>query len=127
MNFPFANPFRNAARQAVRPLPAQEAIARAQSGEITLIDVRDHKELAKTGKARGAIHIPLIQLTQKADPRHPERHPALSTDKPVAVYCASGARSQMAGQTLASLGFSEVYNIGGLMHWHAAGGPIEAA
>ncbi len=124
MNFGFARSFRNA-QPAVRPLPAQEAVRRAAAGEITLIDVRDHNEVAQSGKAKGAIHIPLFMLNTKADPRHPEFHPALSTDKPVAVYCASGARSQMAGQALAQFGFSEVYNLGGLFHWQAAGGAIE--
>jgi len=124
MNFGFANPFRGA-QPAVRPLPAQEAVAKAARGEITLIDVRDHTEIAQTGKAKGAINIPLFMLNTKADPRHPEFHPDLSTDKPVAVYCASGARSQMAGQALVQFGFSEVYNLGGLFHWQAAGGLVE--
>jgi len=124
MNFGFANPFRGA-QPAVRPLSAQEAIKKAAAGEITLIDVRDQSEIAQTGKAKGAIHIPLFLLNSKADPRHPEFHPGLSIDKPVAVYCASGARSQMAGQALAQFGFNEVYNLGGLFHWQAAGGAVE--
>ena len=121
MNFGFSNPFRSSA-PAIRPMQASEAIKMVAKDEITIIDVRDHTEVAGTGKAKGALHIPLFQLGQKADPRHPEFHGDLSTDKPVALYCATGARSQMAGRTLAALGFSEVYNIGGLMHWQAAGG-----
>ncbi len=42
----------------------------------------------------------------------------------VAVYCASGGRSQMAAQVLISLGYREVHNIGGLFDWQAAGGAI---
>ncbi|NOX72937.1 MAG: sulfurtransferase [Alphaproteobacteria bacterium] len=121
MNFAFANPFRQAAKPA-QSLSARDAVSKVAAGEITLIDVRDHNEVANTGKAKGALHIPLFQLGQKADPRHPEFHPELDVDKPVAVYCASGARSQMARRTLAGLGFGEVYNIGGLMHWQSAGG-----
>jgi rhodanese-related sulfurtransferase len=121
MKFGFANPFRQTA-SAVQSLNAKDAITKVAAGEITLIDVRDHKEVAKSGKAKGALHIPLFQLGQMADPRHPEFHPDLDVEKPVAVYCASGARSQMAGRKLAGLGFGEVYNIGGLMHWQSAGG-----
>ncbi len=124
MNFGFGNPFRSAA-PSVRALPANEAIKMVANGDITLIDVRDHNEVAHTGKAKGALHIPLFQLGQKADPRHPEFHPELNTEKPIALYCASGARSQMAGRTLAGLGFTEVYNLGGLMHWQSAGGLCE--
>lgn len=125
MSFGFSNPFRT--QSNVRNLPAHEAIEKAQKGEITLVDVRGHDEVAQTGKAKGALHIPLFLLNQHADPRHPEFHPGLNTEKPVALYCASGARSQMAAQAMSTLGFSEVYNIGGLMHWQSAGGACEAA
>lgn len=123
MNFAFSNPFRSA--QSVRPLPAHDAVRMHAEGAIQLIDVRGHDEVAQTGKAKGAIHIPLFQLAQQADPRHPEFHPELKADLPVAVYCASGGRSQMAGQTLSQFGFAEVYNIGGLFHWQSAGGACE--
>ncbi len=126
MTFGFANPFRSNT-PAIGHLPAGQAVQMASDGGLTLVDVRDHSELAQTGKARGAIHIPLFQLNHKADPRHPECHPELKTDKPVAVYCATGARSQMAGRAMAKLGFTQVYNIGGLSHWQSAGGACEAA
>ncbi len=107
------------------PIAPADAIARAAAGKLTVIDVRDINEVAQTGKARGALHIPLMMLRFQADPRNPDFHPDLDVDKPVALYCASGARSQMAGQQLAQMGFKEVYNIGGLGHWASAGGPIE--
>ncbi len=125
MNFGFANPFRNA-QPATTGLSVRDIIAKAKNGEITLLDVRDHSELAQTGKARGAVHIPLFQLGQQGDPRHPEFHQGLNVGKPVAIYCASGARSEMARRTLASFGFIQVYNIGGFNNWRAAGGPCEA-
>lgn len=103
----------------------QDAVARAKAGEITVIDVRDHNELAMSGKAEGAVHIPLSVLQMLANPSSPDYHPALDTNKPVAVYCASGARSSMAAQMLEQHGFAEVHNIGGLGHWQMAGGAIE--
>ena len=108
-------------------LSAQDAIAMSDNGEITVIDVRDHTELAQTGKAKGAHHIPLFMLQTHANPSHPEFNKSLDTTKPVAVYCASGARSGMAARTLMQMGFESVHNIGGLMHWHSAGGQIERA
>ena len=125
MTFGFANPFRSA-QPVVRRLPVDQAIQMAKTGDITVLDVRDQKEIARTGKASGALHIPLFLLKQKADPRHPEFHPDLKTDKPVAIYCATGARSEMARRVMAGLGFDEVYNIGGLTHWQSAGGSCEA-
>ncbi len=102
-----------------------DAVSRAANDEIHVIDVRDHNEIAMTGKAAGAIHIPLSVLRFQADPKGPDLHPTLKNNKPIAVYCASGARSGMATQLLMSLGYSDVHNIGGLGHWHMAGGQIE--
>lgn len=108
-------------------LTPQDAVAMAKNGEITVVDVRDHNELMMTGKAEGAVHIPLSVLQMQANPSSPDFHPALDTSKTVAVYCASGARSSMATQVLQQFGFTDVHNIGGLGHWQMAGGSIERA
>jgi len=108
-------------------LSPQEAVVKAKNGEIIVVDVRDHNELAMTGKAEGAVHIPLSVIQMQANPSSPDFNPALDTNKPVAVYCASGARSSMATQVLQQYGFNEVHNIGGLGHWQMAGGAIERA
>ncbi len=115
------------AAPAAPRLNPQEIVSKAAAGEITVIDVRDHNELAMTGKAEGALHIPLSILRMQADPSSPDFHPELSTDRPVAIYCASGARSGMAARLMQSLGFREVHNIGGLGHWQMAGGNIVRA
>ncbi|WP_298494226.1 rhodanese-like domain-containing protein [uncultured Maritimibacter sp.] len=112
-----------AAKSGVSP---QEAVAKAAAGEITVVDVRDAGELAASGKAKGAVHIPLAVIRMQGDPKSPDFNPALSLDKPVAVYCASGGRSSMAAQVLAGYGF-DVTNIGGLGHWQMAGGEIVRA
>lgn len=103
-----------------------EAIARAARGDLTVIDVRDGQELRASGKAKGALHVPLAVLQMKLDPRSPERLPGITTETPIGLYCASGARSQGAAQMLLGMGYSQVYNLGGLYHWQMAGGPIEA-
>lgn len=108
----------------VERLAAREAVARAAAGELVLIDVRDGAELRATGRAAGALHVPLAALRMKCDPASPEFLPELATGRPVALYCASGARSRMAAQVLAQLGFRQVYNLGGLGDWQAAGGAI---
>ena len=107
-------------------LPVPEVAAAVAAGDLTLIDVRDITEVRATGKAQGALHIPLMLLASRADPRHPEHEKALSPDRPVALYCASGARSQMAKQMLEQLGYTTVYNLGGLSDWRAGGGAIAA-
>lgn len=108
----------------VQPMTGAEAVARAKASEITLIDVREGNELATSGKARGALHVPLAVLRMRCDPASPE-FLGLDLSQPVALYCASGARSQAAGQMLLQMGYGTVYNIGGLGHWVAGGGAVE--
>lgn len=110
-------------RSAARPDP-RDLIRRAEAGEIVVLDVREASELAATGKARVAHHVPMAVLRIKADPTGPDCLPELKQGKPVAVYCAAGGRAGMAKGVLEDLGHAEVHNIGGLSHWQAAGGAV---
>jgi phage shock protein E len=40
------------------------------------------------------------------------------------VYCRSGNRSAAAAATMAEMGFVEVYDLGGIIDWHAGGLPV---
>ncbi|MDA3888836.1 MAG: rhodanese-like domain-containing protein [Allgaiera sp.] len=110
---------------AVGRISAADAIQKAAAGEITLIDVRDAGEIRASGKAKGALHIPMSRLAMVTDPKSPDFDKRLKTDKPVVLYCASGARSQMGGQRMAGLGYASVFNLGGFREWVSAGGPVE--
>jgi rhodanese-related sulfurtransferase len=114
-------------KPATPKLSAQDAVNMSKKGEIAIIDVRDISELKQTGKAKTAQHIPLMLLQSQANPSHPEFNKALDTSKPVAIYCASGARSSMAARTLLKMGFENVHNIGSLMQWNRAGGEVVRA
>ena len=102
-------------------MSAEEAVQKHAAGEIVVIDVRDPSELA-WGSAKGALNIPTATLMMRADPRSPECVAELKDGKPIAVFCASGARSSMAKQMLERMGHAEVHNIGGFAHWQRAGG-----
>lgn len=108
-----------------RALTLAEARDLAASGRLTLLDVRELAEVKASGMAKGAVHIPLSLVPLKADQRAPDRHPQLDPAKPVAVYCAAGARAGRAAQVLSSLGYT-AHNIGGFGDWCAAGGEVEA-
>jgi len=118
--------------QFLRTPPAQsltfEDIANGlKKGSHLLVDVRDHSEVAMSGKAAGATHVPLFQLATHADPSHPDYKSDFSKDKTIVLYCASGARSQAAIQSLSRLGYSDLHNLGGLQNWLRAGGAVEHA
>ncbi|RSK38198.1 sulfurtransferase [Rhodovulum iodosum] len=98
---------------------------RAEAGELTLLDIRSDIEVERSGKANGAVHIPVRFLRAKADPKNPKCHPGLKPDVPVAIYCASGSRSVFAGRILMKMGYARVYNLGSLNDWQRAGGRCE--
>lgn len=104
-------------------LTAAEAVKLAAQGEITILDVREAGEVQTSGKAKGALHIPLALVPVKADPKAPDCVKGLDLARPVAVYCASGMRSGRAAQVLAGLGYT-AHNIGGLGDWVSAGGTV---
>ncbi len=109
---------------AAAGLSPKDAVEKAANGEMVVIDVRDPMEVRMSGIAEGAINIPLAAFQMKVDPRSPEVNKALSVDKTIGVYCASGARSSMAKQMLERLGYQDVHNLGGFGHWVQAGGQV---
>ncbi|PIE09935.1 MAG: sulfurtransferase [Rhodobacterales bacterium] len=107
-------------------MPADEIVAKAKSGDLIVIDIRDPSEIRMSGKAKGALEIPMATFPMKIDPRSPEHRKELTPDTPIALYCASGARSGMAARAMQQMGYKEVYNLGSLREWHMGGGEIDA-
>jgi len=48
----------------------------------------------------------------------------LDKNNPIIVYCRSGVRSNRAANILIENGFSEVYDMGGILDWQEEGFPI---
>ena len=71
-----------------------------------IIDVRSPGEF-RDGAYPGAVNIPLATLAARMMELEPK-------DKPIVVYCASGARSGQAARIRKPAGFSDVVNAGGL-------------
>lgn len=112
---------------SVPRIAPDEAVKGAQGGSATLIDVREAGELAATGKAKGARHIPMMQLSKTCDPKSPTFDKSLDPAKTVILYCATGARSSRAGAMLTRMGYKDVRNLGGLHDWVRGGGATERA
>ncbi|WP_010096947.1 rhodanese-like domain-containing protein [Ornithinibacillus scapharcae] len=74
-----------------------------------LIDVREPQEF-KNGHILGARNIPVTQMKQRLI--------EIRKDKPVYLYCASGARSQRAAQLLKKQGYEDINQLkGGFKKW----------
>ncbi len=113
-----------AANAAVPKIDAAKARVLMDAGALT-VDVRDAPEIEAAGKVDGALHVSRGMLEFRADPASPYHNPEFRLDRPVLLYCASGGRSALAGQTLKEMGYAEVYNIGAFKDWVAAGGAID--
>jgi rhodanese-related sulfurtransferase len=114
----------DAANAAVPKISGKEAQDMIAKGAL-LVDLRDSAELAQTGKASGALHIPRGSLEFKADLSLPSADKNFALDKPIILHCASGGRAALAGKLLQDMGYQKVYNLGGLKDWAEAGGKVE--
>ena len=79
---------------------------------VQLVDVRTPAEFA-------AGHIPEAKnIDVRGDNFDREARATLSKERPVAVYCRSGARSKTAARRLAAMGY-RVYELNtGFMNWN---------
>ena len=79
-----------------------------QENEYVILDVRTKEEYAE-GYIEGAINVPLneIESTNKLKDK----------DQIIFVYCRSGNRSKQASEILANLGYTNIYEIGGINTW----------
>ncbi len=75
-----------------------------------IVDVRRDDEYAQ-GHIPGAILIP----NESIEYEQPEELP--DYDQVILVYCRTGRRSKEAAQKLADMGYSQVYEFGGIEDW----------
>jgi rhodanese-related sulfurtransferase len=113
-----------AANAAVPKISGKEAQEMVANGAL-LVDIRDSAELAQTGKAAGALHIPRGSLEFKADLAAPSADKNFALDRPVILHCASGGRAALAGKLLKDMGYEKVFNLGGFKDWAESGGKVE--
>ena len=87
---------------------AQEMMSR-EDGHI-VVDVRRQDEY-DAGHIPGAVLIPNESITDTP----PEALPEL--EQVILIYCRSGNRSKQAAQKLASMGYTNIYEFGGITTW----------
>ena len=75
-----------------------------------LLDVRTEEEFREI-RINGAILIPDSEIKNRAAAELPDKEALIF------VYCRSGRRSTKAANELASMGYTNVYDIGGIIDW----------
>ena len=82
--------------------------------EITLIDIRDIRELWRDGTVKNSFHIPRGMLEFWLDPQSSYyKDYKINNSKKLVLYCALGHRSALATKTLIEMGFKNVAEIEG--------------
>ena len=102
------------ANKVIKSLKPEEVKTLFNNGEITLIDIRDIRELWKEGTIKNSIHIPRGMLEFWLDPNSSYfQEKKIGKIKNIVLYCALGFRSALATKSLQEMGFTNVSNAAG--------------
>ncbi len=91
-------------------ISADEALERINTADALLLDVRTPSEYSE-GHIEGALLYPLNTIEDSIETAIPNK----STE--IIVYCRSGNRSAEAVEILVTLGYTNVYDLGGIIDW----------
>lgn len=89
----------------------EEAKEMMDTQDVIILDVREQDEY-DSGHIPGAVLLPVGTIDEEtAAEVIPEK------DSTVLVYCRSGNRSKTASSALAGLGYTNIYEFGGINTW----------
>ena len=102
------------AQKNIETLSPNVAKTLYEKKEITLIDVRDIRELWKEGTIENSKHIPRGMLEFWLDPESSYYKTNKIEDmKKMVLFCALGWRSALATKSLVDMGFNNVAHVDG--------------
>ena len=128
MNIKSSKEIVDQANKVIKVLSPEELKTAYEKGEITLIDVRDIRELWREGTIKNSIHIPRGMLEFWLDPNGSYyQEKKIGEIKNLVLYCALGFRSALATKSLKDMGFLNVANAeGGFDSLKKVGLPVVA-
>ena len=102
------------AMQEIKTIDADEAFKMVESQECNLIDIRESRELEKTGSVESSVHISRGMLEVFLDPNSVFfKQGKLDHNKEMVLFCAGGVRSALAVKALKNMGYEKVSHIDG--------------
>lgn len=114
------------AKANLENLTPEEVARELESGDATLIDIRESEELAATGRIPKSHHAPRGMIEFYADPGSPYHRDEFDPEKRIILTCASGGRSALAAKSLKEMGYTNVAHLdGGVKGWIEQGRPVE--
>lgn len=114
------------AKAAIEELSVDELRSEMESGDVTVVDIRDVRERWERGTIPGARSMPRGMLEFWFDPESPYFRDGISFDDRFVLFCAGGQRSALAAKVLRDLGYGNVAHLEvGYNGWVDAGGATE--
>ncbi len=102
------------ANKSIETLSAEKVKELSEKNEISLIDVRDIRELWREGTIKDSIHIPRGMLEFWLDPESSYfKANKIKDMKKMVLFCAAGFRSALATKSLVDMGFKNVAHVNG--------------
>lgn len=93
-----------------KKISAEDAKKIIDSEDVIILDVRTPEEY-KEGHIENAVLLPVNDIKDKAS------EVLTNKDAKILVYCRSGNRSATAAKELIQMGYTDVYDFGGIMSW----------
>lgn len=101
----------NTADSSYQQITQEEAKEMMDTQNVVILDVREQNEY-DGGHIPGAVLLPVGSIDEAAAAEViPDK------DSTVLVYCRSGNRSKTASSKLAELGYTNIYEFGGINTW----------
>lgn len=96
--------------EAFKTISPEDAKKMMEDMAVTILDVREQMEFC-SGHIPNAQNLPVGSVRRRASAELPD------TDATILVYCLSGMRSATACTILTELGYTKVYDFGGIASW----------
>ncbi len=114
MNIKSSKELVDEATKSIKTMSPEEVKNSYDKGEITLIDVRDIRELWREGTIKNSLHIPRGMLEFWLDPQSSYfQEKKIGENKNIVLFCALGFRSALATKALQDMGFQNISNAQG--------------
>ena len=102
------------AMQEIKTINADEAFKMVEDNNCNLIDIREARELEKTGSVENSVHISRGMMEIFLDPNSAYfQQGKLDPNKEMVLFCAGGVRSALAVKALQNMGYEKVSHIEG--------------
>ena len=102
------------AMQEIKTINADEAFKMVEDNNCNLIDIREARELEKTGGVENSVHISRGMMEIFLDPNSAFfQQGKLDQNKEMVLFCAGGVRSALAVKALHNMGYEKVSHIEG--------------